>query len=121
MVLLILKYVIGVQNSESSLEITYVFIGIAILNLLLHFFLYRKKMDAINLDKTATIDQKLKEYKGAFMLKITTLNGLALIGAILHYLFGNPIIFYMSLAFIFMLILQRPTEDKIVAEMGLKF
>ena len=120
MALFILKYLRNGQNTAPDSILLYSFIGAASIALLLYFTMYSKKIDTAKTFK-GTMTEKLAKYKEAFIFKLATIEGPAMIGAILHFLDGNPILFYSSLALIILLFLQRPTEEKIVEELGLKF
>jgi len=120
MALFILKYLRSGQNTSPDSILLYGFLGAASISLLLYFTMYSKKLDAAKTFK-GTTTEKLAKYREAFVFKLVTIEGPAMIAAILHFLDGNPILFYSSLVLIMLLFLQRPTEEKIVEELGLKF
>lgn len=120
MTLLVLKFFVGIQKISANPTMLYTFIGVAMFAMLLYFILYKKKIEAAKSFK-GTTSEKLAHYREAFVFKLATFEGPALVGTIFHYLDGNPILLYGVLAFIVMLFLQRPTEENIIEELALKF
>ena len=119
MALFLLKFLSKAQGTSSDSVMLYSFIAVAGFSLLLYFLLYNKKIEAAKAFKGTTVE-KMDKYREAFVFKLALIEGPAMIGAILHFLDGNLILFYASLALILLLFLQRPTEEKIVEELQLK-
>lgn len=120
LVLFILKYILGVdKTANESLLFSYMAIGIAGMSFLLGTFIYNKRIDEIKSNKSRPAIEKIAEYRAAFIFRLATLEGPAMIAIILHFLEGHPITFYVAVAMIALLIVQRPTADKIKSEIGL--
>jgi len=119
-IIFILKFILGPsQVRDSSMLFSYIALAVAIGSAFMGSFIYNKKVANIRSNQQLSPMNKLKEYRAAFIFKIATLEGPSLIAAILHFLEGNPITFYIALAMLALLVVQRPMEDKVKGEIGL--
>jgi len=64
--------------------------------------------------------ERLNQYQAAFVMNLALLEGPALLCLILHFLNGDPLLFYTCIFMIIMLALARPTEEKVMRELGLR-
>ncbi len=120
MILIILKYVLGIEDrSEGDYLFAMVGIGLALSSLVFGQFMYTKKIDAIKKEQLPVME-RLEQYRAAFIMRLALLEGPALVCLILHFLNGDPLLFYACLFMIMMLAFARPLEAKIMEELGLR-
>ncbi len=120
MILIILKYVLGIEDrSEGDYLFAMVGIGLALSSLVFGQFMYTKKIDAIKKEQLPVME-RLEQYRAAFIMRLALLEGPALVCLILHFLNGDPLLFYACLFMIIMLAFARPLEAKIMEELGLR-
>jgi len=119
MIMVILKFLLGIENtSDGDLLFPAIGIGLAISSLLFSQFLFNNKMDSLKKERL-TVAEKLEAYRSTYILKLALLEGPALVCIILHFLGGNPLLFY---TFIFLLIIfafERPLEARIKQQLNL--
>jgi len=119
MMLIILKFVLGIENrSEGDYLFAIVGISLAIFSLIFGHLIYSKKMEAIKKEKLPVME-RLAKYREAFVMKLAFLEGPALTCLILHFLNGDPLLYYTCIFMIVMLGMALPTEDKVMQELGL--
>ncbi len=119
MILIILKYVLGIEDrSEDSKLFAMIGIGLAISNLVLGQFIYTQKVAAIKKERLPVME-RLEQYRGVFIMRLAFLEGAALVCLILHFLNGDPLLFYTCLFMVMMLAFVRPLERNIMEELGL--
>ena len=120
MILIILKFILGIEDrSEGDHLFAMVGIGIAMSSLVFGHFIYNSKVETIKKEKLPVME-RLNQYQPAFVMNLALLEGPALICLILHFLNGDPLLFYACVFMIIMLALARPTKDKIMQELGLR-
>ena len=120
MMLIILKYVLGIEDrSEGDYLFAMVGIGLAVSSLVLGQFMYTQKIDAIKKEQLPVME-RLEQYRAAFIMRLALLEGPALFCLVLHFLNGDPLLFYTCLFMIIMLAFARPLAAKIMEELGLR-
>ncbi len=118
--LIMLKFVLGIEDrSEGDYLFAMVGIGLAMSSLVFGNIIYTKKIEAIKKEQLPVMD-RLTQYREAFILNLALLEGPALTCLILHFLNGDPLLFYACLFMIVMLAMARPTEEKIIQELGIR-
>lgn len=120
MIMLILKFILGIdEKTDDDWMFTIIGLTISVMSIGFGYFLYNKKISDLQL-KTHSVPERLAAFREAFIFKLATLEGSALICLILHFLDGSPYLFY---AFLFILLLfgfERPTELRIQDELKLR-
>ncbi len=120
MVLVLLKFILGIEDrSEGDYLFAIVGIVAAIFSLVAGHFIYNSRIETIQKEKLPVME-RLTQYREAFVMNLALLEGPALICLILHFLNGNPLLFYACIFMIIMLALARPTEEKVLRELGLR-
>ena len=120
MMLIILKFVLGIEDrSEGDYLFAMVGIGLAMSSLIIGNIIYNKKVEAIKKEQLPMME-RLSQYQATFILNLALLEGPALVCLILHFLNGDPLLFYACLFMIVMLAMARPTEEKIMREFGIR-
>ena len=71
------------------------------------------------LQQYRSVPEKLTAYREAYILKLALLEGPALVCIILHFLGGNPLLFYTSIFMIFIFAYERPIEGRIKQQLNL--
>ena len=119
MILVLLKYLMGVEvESDGDLLFPAIGIGLAISSLVFGQILFNNKMESLKKERS-TIQEKLTAYREAYILKLALLEGPALVCIILHFLGGNPLLFYTAIFLIFIFAYERPTEERIKQQLNL--
>lgn len=119
MILVLLKFLMADEvTSDGDLLFPAIGIGFAISALGISQILFNKKMESLKKERL-TVPEKLTIYREAYILKLALLEGPALICIILHFLGGNPILFYTSLFMIFIFAYERPIEGRIKQQLNL--
>lgn len=120
MILIILKFILGIEDrSEGDHLFTILGISVVIFGLVSGHFIYNNRIEIIKKDKLPVMEQ-LTQYREAFIMNLALLEAPALICLILHFLNGDSLLFYASVFMIIMLALARPTEEKVMRELGLR-
>ena len=120
MMLIILKFVLGIEDrSEGDYLFAMVGIGLAMSSLIIGNIIYNKKVEAIKKEQLPMME-RLSQYQATFILNLALLEGPALVCLILHFLNGDPLLFYACLFMIVMLAMAHPTEEKIMRELGIR-
>lgn len=120
MILIILKFVLGIEDrSEGDYLFAMVGISLALSSLVFGNIIYSKKIEAIKKEQLP-IMERLEAYRAAFIMNLALLEGPALVCLILHFLNGDPLLFYACVFMVIMLALARPTEEKVMQELGLQ-
>lgn len=120
MVLIILKFILGIEDrSEGDYLFAIIGISLAVSSLVFGHLIYSKKVDAIKKEKLPVME-RLEQYRAAFIINLAFLEGPALCCLVLHFLNGDPLLFYACIFMIIMLAMARPTEKKVMRELGLR-
>ncbi|MFK7980749.1 MAG: hypothetical protein AB8G86_12260 [Saprospiraceae bacterium] len=120
LILIIFKFILGIENrSEGDYLFAIVGISLAISSLVFGNIIYNKKVEAIKKEQLSVMD-RLSQYREAFIMNLAFLEGPALTCLILHFLNGDPLLFYAAVFMIIMLVMARPMEEKITQELGLR-
>ena len=93
-------------------------IGLAISSLVFGNIIYNKRIEAIKKERLPVME-RLAQYREVFIMNLAFLEGPALTCLILHFLNGDPLLFYTCIFMIVMLAMARPTEEKVMQELGL--
>lgn len=119
MMLIILKFVLGVHDSsDGELLFPVMGIGLAIPSLILGQIIFNNKMESLKKEKL-TVMEKLATYQSAYILKLALLEGPMLVCLILHFLGGNPLLFYTCLFLLFIFAYERPIQSSIMQQLNL--
>jgi len=119
MMLIILKFVLGIEDrSEGDYLFAIVGISLAMSSLIFGNIIYTNKVEAIKKEKLPVME-RLVQYREAFIMRLALLEGPALVCLILHFLNGDPLLFYTCVFMIIMLGMALPTEEKVMRELGL--
>lgn len=120
LIMVILKFILGIEDTSNGDRLyAMIGIGLAISCLVIGHLLFSKQIEAIKMDSLPLID-RLNKYQAAYIVKLALLEGPALVCLILHFLNGDPLLFY---AFIFMLIMfafNRPLQAQIKQELRIQ-
>ena len=120
MLLVILKFILGIEDrSEGDYLFAIIGIGLAMSSLVFGNIIFNKKVEAIKKEELPVM-AKLTRYREAFIMNLALLEGPALICLVLHFLNGDPLLFYACIFMLIMLVLARPTEEKVMRALGLR-
>ena len=120
MMLIILKFILGPHNRpEGDYLFAMIGIGLAMSSLVIGNIIYNKKVEAIKKEQLPLME-RLSQYQAIFILNLALLEGPALLCLILHFLNGDPLLFYACVFMIIMLGMARPTEEKVMRELGIR-
>lgn len=80
-------------------------------------FIFRKNLEAIN--RQTGLDEKLKTYMTASIVKYAILEGAGLLAIVAYFLSGNALHLTLAIALIAYLLVQRPTTGKVLKDLPL--
>ena len=119
MILIILKFVLGVEDtSDGDLLYPAIGIGLAISSLVLGQIIFNNKMESVKKERLSVME-KLEAYQSAYIMKLALLEGPTLVCLILHFLGGNPMLFYTCLFLIFIFAYERPIQARIKQQLNI--
>lgn len=114
MIIFIIKY-LSDNNQESILEnqyLKYVGVGFGALAVVLSRLIFVNKTQ--NISMLQDIHMKFNQYKIAMIIQMAILEAAAIINIVIYYLIKEDINFAFSLALLFLMIIRRPSLDKII-------
>ena len=104
--------------SEGNLFIYLVPVA-AVAGYFLSQWVFRKQIQSIS--KNQPLSQKLEKYQKALLIKYALLEGPGFLAVIAYYLSGNALHLVIAIALIVYLFVQRPTVEKIKADLPLSY
>ena len=119
LIMIVLKFIVGIEDqSAGDFLFPIIGIGMAMAGLIVGHLLFTHKINQLKRSNLAVRD-RLTAYREAFIIKLALLEGPALVCIILHFLNGNPLLFYTYLFMLAMFGFARPTEKGILEELRL--
>jgi len=119
MIMIILKFIVGIKDtSDGDLLFPAMGIGLAISSLVLGQIIFNNRMETLKKERI-TVAEKLEAYRSAFIIKLALLEGPALFCLVLHFLNGNPLLFYTFLFILIIFAYERPIEARIKQQLNL--
>ncbi|MGB7394701.1 MAG: hypothetical protein WA913_09935 [Pricia sp.] len=106
------------RMSEGNLFIYLVPVA-AVAGYFLSQWVFRKQIQSIS--KNRPLLQKLEKYQKALLIKYALLEGPGFLAVIAYYLSGNALHLVIAIALIVYLFVQRPTVEKIKADLPLSY
>ncbi len=105
-------------NYEGSGMIFKILLGIFIIILLpLSYFLHKDKTE--KLKKISDLGQKLAAYKTSLVVKLIIIECLCIFNLVIFFLFGGPYLLIPVSAFLLILLMNRPTINRISTQLDL--
>ncbi|MBN2349336.1 MAG: hypothetical protein JXJ22_10885 [Bacteroidales bacterium] len=107
-------------KTEEVLQILKVVLLVFILIIIPGSYLFHKKY-CEKIDKKIGLDEKLTEYKKSLIIKLALIESLHYFNLILFLLSGDYYLLIIVGLLIFLLIINRPSVEKIISDLSLSF